>query len=281
MSDYGGPYNGFYPVGTSTDLLGPVNGPFDDNSYATGWDPANADALASEVPGWRALAYTVEISNSKGPPTSTLGGDAELLVPGGDEDGYVPKSLRVGLAAIDLIEPWVEWVNRDQVAAAVASGLAVGETVTVEWRVRGCFQVDETRVRWGTAADPTDVFDGQSAAQSQTTGEPCWLTPTLFTADVSFDQADEVSLVPVAQVDATLLGQQSPNPSLSPRSWLVRSRTEDGQLVSNTVDPQETSAIVARTVWGAEPLSIQVVDGTIFADGFESGNTSAWSSQLP
>ncbi|MEO1366392.1 MAG: M14 family zinc carboxypeptidase, partial [Acidobacteriota bacterium] len=277
MSDFGGNFNGAYPVGTSNDLLGPVHAPLDDTAYASGWDPANAATEASETPGWRALSYTVEISNQKRPPVGTLGGDADLLTPGGAEDGYVPKNVRIGLAAVDSIEPWVEWINRDAIPTAVS----VGETITLEWSVRGCFQIDETRVRFGADLDPLSQFDGQTPAQQQTTGDPCWLTPTVFTADVTFQSAGEVSVTPVAQVDTTLLTQSSPVPNVGPAGWLARSRTEDGLLVTNTVDPNETSTVVGQTFWGAEPLRITVSDGVIFEDGFESGDTGAWSASSP
>ncbi|MEM7587851.1 MAG: M14 family zinc carboxypeptidase, partial [Acidobacteriota bacterium] len=62
MQSYGGPYNGLSPVGTSSDLLGSVHGPLDDSAYASSWDMANADPTWP-TDGWRALAYTIEISN--------------------------------------------------------------------------------------------------------------------------------------------------------------------------------------------------------------------------
>jgi hypothetical protein len=38
---------------------------------------------------------------------------------------------------------------------------------------------------------------------------------------------------------------------------------------------------VGRLYWGAEALQIDVVSGGIFADGYESGDTSAWSISAP
>ncbi|MEM7587064.1 MAG: hypothetical protein AAF560_26990, partial [Acidobacteriota bacterium] len=256
----------------SSDLLGSVHGPLDDSAYASSWDMANADPTWP-TDGWRALAYTIEISNTKMPPASTLGGDADLLTPGGAEDGYVPKNLRVGLAAIDIVEPYVVWTNR----AAVPTVVGVDEPITLEWQVRGCFTVDETRVRSGVDPDPLQNFSEQTAAQQETTGTPCFETPTTFTADVSFPAEGTYYLTPAARVDSSLLDQSTPSPNTSPQSWLVRSRTEDGMLAMNAVDPGEINTVNAQTFWGAEPLQITVGDGAvIFADGFESGDTSAW-----
>ncbi len=273
MQSFGGPYNGLSPVGTSTDLLGAVHGPLDDSAYASSWDVANADATWP-TDGWRAAAYTIEISNQKMPPVATLGGDADLLTPGGSEDGYVPKNLRVGLAAIDIAEPYLMWTNRDSIPTTITAS----ETVTVEWQVRGCFEVDETRVRFGNDVDPLNTFSGQTAAQQQIAGTPCFGSPTTFSASVTFPSEGTYYLTPAARVDSSLLTQNNPvPPGTSPQSWLVRSRTEDGVLAMNAVEPTEINTITGQQFWGTEALEITVGEpGLIFADGFESGDTSAW-----
>jgi hypothetical protein len=270
MSAFGGPYNGFYPVGTASDLLGAVNGPLDDTAYAATWDAANADA-AWPTDGWGGLSYTIEISNAKKPPVATLGGDAELLVPDGAEDGYVPKNVRIALAAIDVIEPFVVWTNR----GAIPTEVTVGEPLTVTWQVRGCFEVDDTRVRSGTGIDPVTDFTAETASQTDT-AEPCFGNLKTFTADVSFAEPGTYYLTPVAKVDSSLLDQVDPTPPLTPRSWLVRSRTEEAFYFENTFELSEINTITGALYRGAEPLQIEVTD-TVFADGFESGNTSAWS----
>ncbi len=274
MQSYGGPFNGLSPVGTSTDLLGVVYGPLDDSAYAASWDVANAD-MAWPTEGWRAVAYTIEISNQKKPPVSTLGGDADLLTPGGAEDGYVPKNLRVALAAIDVAEPWIAWTNRSSVPTLVEAG----KPVTVEWQVRGCFEVDDTHVRFGTDPDPLSIFTHQTASQQQTAGAPCFDTPTTFSAEVTFPSAGTWYLTPAAQVDSSLLDQDTPNPpGTSPQTWLVRARTEDGLFFENSFDPGEVNTVRGQLFWGADPFQVEVTgDALIFADGFESGDTSAWS----
>lgn len=275
MSAFAGGFNGFYPVGTSNELYGAVHGPLDDTAYATSWDPPNADPLWP-TQGWRALSYTVEISNQKKPTAASLGGDAMLLTPGGAEDGWVPKNVRVGLAAIDAAEPYVVWTNRGEIPGSIAAG----DKVTVFWQVRGCFQVDETRVRFGTSSDPATDFSGETPLQQQTTGEPCFEPPTPFAADVVFDAPGTYYLTPVARVDSVLLSQSDPVPPGAPQSWMVRSRTEEGFHFENATDPGEVNAVRGRMYWGAEPLEIRVDDGLIFADGFESGDVGAWTGPV-
>ncbi len=273
MSSYGGPFRGVYPVGRSNSLLGSVFAPLDDTAYAASWDAGNADPLWPTA-GWRSLAYTVEISNQKTPPQSTLGGDATILTPGGAEDGYVAKNVRIALATIDLIEPYVVWTNR----AALPAQVGVGETVTVEWEVRGCFEVDDTHVRFGGDPDPRINFTGQSTTQQQSSGDPCFDGPTQFSAQVTLPSAGTWYLTPVAQVDSTLLTQVSPVPGATPpQSWVARARTQEGVLGINMTDPNEVNTVRGQLYWGAEPLAIQVGASEIFSDGFESGDLSVWS----
>ena len=261
MSEYGGPFRGFYPVGTSNDLLGAVIGPLDDSSYAPGWDPANAD---SQFPNdaARAISYTVEISNQKRPPESQLGGDADLLTPGGAEDGYIPKNVRIALAAIDLTDPFVEWTNREQVPTSVPAG----EGFDVRWQVRGCFDINDTRVRWGDTPDPRIDFDEQSTPQSDLGGEACFEPPREFTETIAIEQPGTYFLTPVARVDETLLQQGNPDPSLPPQSFFVRARTEEGLVYRNEVDPQEVNTVVGQIYRGAQPLQITVTDAV--GDGY-------------
>ena len=276
MRTYGGPFNGLTPVGTAGDLLGAVHGPLDDTAYAASWDVANSD-MAWPTDGWRAVSYTIEISNQKRPPESTLGGDADLLTPGGTEDGYVPKNVRVVLAAIDIAEPWIRWTNRDTIPTTVMAD----EPVTVEWQVRGCFEVDDTHVRFGNDPDPLTTFSDQTASQQQTSGTPCFETPTTFSAEVSFPNAGTWYLTPAARVDSSLLDQGTPNPpGITPQTWLVRARNEEGLLFENSVDPGEVNTVVGQLFWGAEALEIEVGGASlIFEDGFETGDTSAWSGE--
>ena len=105
------------------------------------------------------------------------------------------RYLRVGLAAIDIAEPYIRWTNRASIPAEVAAG----EPFTVQWQVRGCFEVDDTHVRYGTDPDPLTTFSGQTASQQQT-GTPCFETPTLFTAEVSIPTAGTTYLTPLQKM---------------------------------------------------------------------------------
>ncbi len=256
MRTYGGSFRGLYPVGTSNDLLGAVNAPLDDTAYATSWDPGNADS-SFPTDGWRAVAYTVEISNAKQPSQNLLGGDADILTTDGAEDGYVPKNVRIALATIDIAEPWVEWTNR----ASIPSQVAAGDPVQVQWMVRGCFEVNDTRVRWGTDADPRLNFTSQSASQSDTSSQVCFDTPTQFSATVTFPSEGNFFLTPVARVDDSTQQQGNPTPNIPPQTWLARVRAEEGLLFTNSTDPSEVNTVRGQVYWGAEPLAIEVTGG--------------------
>jgi hypothetical protein len=279
MRTFAGSFSGLYPVGTASNLLGPVNGPLDDTSYATSWDATNADAMWPTL-GWRALGYTIEISNSKRPPVSSLGGDTDILIPGASEDGYVPKNVRLGLAAIDIVEPYILWTNRD----AIPGQIMQGDSITVEWQVRGCFDVDDTRVRYGTDPDPLTTFDGESPGQSGGSGDPCFGTAETFSAEITLAESGTYFLTPAAQVDSALLQQSLTNPAgVAPQSWVVRSRNEAGLIFENSTDPGEVNTVAGRLYWGAQALTVEVLSdpSRFFSDGFESGDSSAWDSASP
>lgn len=260
MSDFAGPWNGVYPVGTSGELLGAVVGALDDAAYAASWEPQRSDPRFP-TRGSRALAYTMEISNQKRPPAAMLGGDAQILTPGAHEDGYVPKNVRAALAAIDASEPFVEWINRADVPPVVCAGAPI----EVHWRVRGCISIDETRVRWGRGADPRLRFEGQSVAQSDPRAGACLEPAREFREHVRLLEPGVHALVPVARVDGDLLLQSEPSPAVPPQSFLVRSRNAEGLLFVNDTDGNEINTVVGREYWSAAPLPVVVVDGPLLA----------------
>ncbi|HEC76084.1 MAG TPA: DUF2817 domain-containing protein, partial [Thermoplasmatales archaeon] len=137
MSQYAGPYSGYYQWGRSNDILYPCYGAYEDYAYAMSWDLPNAD------PNWptngcRSLTHCVEISSSKYPPESTLGGRADVYTPGGDEDGYIPKNIRLALLLIDIAQPYIKITN------ILPDEIYTGENITFEWKVMGALNTTET-----------------------------------------------------------------------------------------------------------------------------------------
>ena len=82
----------------------------------------------------------------------------------------------------------------------------------------------------------------------------------MFSDTISFPGMGGYFLAPVARVDAVLLQQGNPNPAVSPQSWLVRARTEEGLLAENDTDPAEPNTVTGQIYWSAPPLPIEVLD---------------------
>ena len=99
-------------------------------------------------------------------------------------------------------------------------------------------------------------------SQQDNSSTACFDTPTQFQATVSFSEAGTYFVSPVARTDGGLLSQGNPTPALSPQSWIVRSRTENGVLATNMTDPMEINSISGQLYWGAAPLAIEVVSAT-------------------
>lgn len=252
IAQFAGPYSQTWPVGTANALLGPVYGPFDDTSYALGWEVDRAPAyLRSTI--HRAIAYTIEISDQKRPEQDTLGTDLDLLTPGGEGDGYVPKTVRALLAAIDSVEPYLLW----QEAPAPAT-VVVGSTRTYQWEVRGCLQVEDTHLRLGPRPDLTETFIAESPPQQALEEMPCLEPPRAFQASLTFDTPGSFYVAPVARVDQALLEPSADGPS--PESWFVRSRLEEGAIFGMSLESGEVNTVVGRRLWQGEARQITVLE---------------------
>ena len=61
--------------------------------------------------------FLVETATRKKPPPGELGTDEAVMTVGGQGDGHVPRNIRLMLAGIDLLEPYI------QVASATAGSV--------------------------------------------------------------------------------------------------------------------------------------------------------------
>lgn len=145
--------NRLYPAATMNDLVYPVHGGMEDWGYGASWDKdkvkpctprANGGYSASKTKygsaDARAFTVLVETSDYKAPSDSTLGGDKGVYNPGLRDrggDGHVPRNMRLALAAIDLVEPYV---------VAWTSGGKGGDKgcIPMYWQVWGAVSVDES-----------------------------------------------------------------------------------------------------------------------------------------
>lgn len=119
----------------------------------------------------RVFNMLVETSTNKIPPSSELGTSKDVLDQNTSGNGHVSRNIRLAIAAIDLVEPYLSIVG---VNAATISGdfppsklpscntlpsIVVegnAKAVTVYWTVGGAIEIDETRV-WIANAKNVDV----------------------------------------------------------------------------------------------------------------------------
>lgn len=129
-----------YSSAPINDIVYPVNGGMEDWAYAASWDrtsvgsgcqprtlggyPLSRTQNYSDASA-RAAVLLIETSDDKAPGVETLGGPAGLLSPGANDDGHVPRNVRLLLSSIDLARPHVEVLN-------VHETLAAGEHVQFE-----------------------------------------------------------------------------------------------------------------------------------------------------
>jgi len=223
MSAYGGPYSGYYPWGRANDILYPCYGAYEDYAYAASWDLANAEPLWP-TNGCRSLTHCIEISSSKFPSESTLGGRNGVYNPGGTEDGYVPKNIRIALMLTDIAEPYIEITDSPPQEAEP------GATVNISWKVMGALTTAETAVQYGLDADPINNYTYVTSLQSGGTG---W-------QDVEYHESITLPAQPGtyyftirAKVDQDTLNQNNPEPQVAPQSLYVNMRTNDSWSISN------------------------------------------------
>lgn len=245
LSLRGGSFSGFLPTMTCHDLA-PVFGPVDDYSYAAGWDTALSDP-SWPTKGSRSLSYTVEISSSKTPSESTLGGSFGLFDPGGAEDGYVPKGVRIAMVLIDMAQPYVRWVKPPP---AMAFG---GEEITIAWEVGGALFVDQTDLRYGIDPDPAANPDFDSP---DLFGGTIW-DGTVFTQTITLPNATgEYHFTARARVDQSTAGMSGN--TVLPQSIFVQMRTDANYSISNDTDPSEINTVTGSLDWFSETGTVTV-----------------------
>ena len=242
MSEYGGPFHGYYIYGRANDILYWCRGAYEDYAYAMSWDTPNADP-SWPTEGCRSLTYCVEISNMKKPPEDMLGGRAGVYSPGGPEDGYIPKNIRMALLLTDIAEPYIKIIDAPHLAAP-------GQHISVKWEVWGALSTTETNIQWGTDPDPIHHYEWSTPIQS---GGTAWQDVN-YTQEIVMPTTPGVYYFVVrAKVDQDALQQNNPDPHIKPQSFWVNMRTNDSWSVSNN-----GNTLQGHTNWYSEIFTIAV-----------------------
>eukprot|EP01029_Cantina_marsupialis_P015933 TRINITY_DN352789_c0_g1_i1.p1 TRINITY_DN352789_c0_g1~~TRINITY_DN352789_c0_g1_i1.p1 ORF type:complete len:663 (+),score=120.74 TRINITY_DN352789_c0_g1_i1:86-2074(+) len=172
MADYAGKFQGKkYPTGRLTDLVYACKGAMEDWAYASSWIPKSVAKCTPTKNGhydqgnpnsavFRTFNFLVETSDDKAPNKRYLGSTEELLKPSGKGDGHIPRNIRLGLIAIDMVQPYISWVEepsleiRPDVGTSgkimrclrTIGGVNLSGHVTshISWEIGGALTVDNT-----------------------------------------------------------------------------------------------------------------------------------------
>jgi hypothetical protein len=276
-------------------IVYPVDGGMEDWAYAGQWDRANnrnclgreKNAQSSEN-GYGAAVFLVETSDLKRPTPVSLGSTRHVLNSSSSSNGHIPRNVRLALAAIDILQPYVcirsvrESPGRNR--------------LTISWSVGGVSSVDGTWLALHVAneehatnlphnfqrpgsrrqvfplragdfvANLTGIVERTRIARGSRGVE------TVFTASVSYSSIVEAAtdnrgamqdgnvrwlLVAWAAVDGhwAAAGQGFPT-NLMPQTLLVSARTGSTQKSSSSEFPN-TDRELGR-LWSSHPVQVSL-----------------------
>lgn len=238
----------------------------------------------------------VETSNDKSPASTTLGSPRQILKPGGRGSGHVSRNVRVGLLALDLVQPYVtirsvngEELSRDLIPTEPRLGrtcmtstrnvnVADRSTPSISWTVGGAISVDETQAwvaRWKDL--PEDKFDciaQPSAADVEkymvkvdvttATSGGGRFSPsgeTLFRAKLDIDAfglGDDLMVLVGAKVDSAW----ATVPSIAAPATILTPQTHIVQARTNSswLFTDNGKVVQGSEFWYSSPLTLTVVE---------------------
>lgn len=269
MSRYAGrsPSEGLYAHGACNDprIIYPVHGGMEDWAYGASWHASKTVCTPKSHGGYPAERTTynnithrmpnflIETATRKRPPASDLGTDDDVMNVGGTGDGHVPRNIRLMLAGIDLLEPYVRVTAasanqadllRGSDAAALTS-LAAGTSISVSWGVGGCWTIESTNILLQAVTMAGKVLSevrspvqkgscywhqlGVNGKGPVDANAPAYTIPFTATAAVPTAQGAEYVLIAVeAKTDQKWQdagGAEGDSPK-KPQTHLVRSRSD-------------------------------------------------------
>lgn len=269
MSEYAGPagkYEEKYPVGNMGELIYPVVGGMEDWAYGASWSPAAVKCKPKTLGGYaasktdypfesnRCVTYLVETSINKNPKEETLGSleGIKKMSGGGDEDGHVPRNVRLILGAVDSVEPYVSILGARKKSE---------DTAIVSWRVGGSFYVDGTHLQHGTLKK----HERKRGFGKTYEGKVALPTPSFEKFVGSrFRQSVQVGKDPVfvraaAIVDSDFTGRSNRSRyKKRPVSHLANSRWDSGWSYSS-----KESRIIGKSMWYSDAYRLTMVDGKL------------------
>ena len=259
-----------YPVQTMNDLVYPVHGGMEDWGYAASWDrslvhpctPQTYGGYASDRTSYadgmaQAFTVLVETSDNKAPPASTYGGEEGVYNPGSPADGHVPRNMRLALAGIDLVQPYIKaWFSAS--GGFEQSVLPSPVCIPLGWEVWGAIRVEEAVPVWRRGANDTWRECTKSQVQA---GDGVWgasssaLSPHVFSgcAILPQGQAGRLQLAIRARVDTSWARAPTSEymPHKPPQSTLAKTRGASSFHIENHGHQADGHAF-----WFSTPLEL-------------------------
>lgn len=146
-----------YAVDRMNSIVYPVHGGMEDWAYAGSWSTQLQVKGGCRTPNYsssrtssysnsslRAFALLVETSDRKSGPESEMGSEEAVFSPDRVKDGHVSRNVRLALAAVDIVQPYLEWRQSP-------------DSTKMAWTVGGASRVDETVLRVKCGEETRDV----------------------------------------------------------------------------------------------------------------------------
>lgn len=249
----------WYPLERTTDLVYWVKGGMEEWAYAAGFE--DAPTISSCVPetfgGYdkkktrykknsiNSLLYLVETDDAKEPLEAHLGNSREVWG-NSDSDGHVARNVRMSLKLIELAKP--EIIIGD--IGGLVQGHVLSRGTSLQVRGFGCLSVDlrlvllppsgetcspdhlngepSTRsARIASAIKIAEINQLQCKGVDATIWQPVENPMTNLEVKVPDSAAGQHCLFLVAEFDQDWSKQVDPDPNVSSRSHMVRSRVEE------------------------------------------------------
>ncbi|EAS06879.2 zinc carboxypeptidase (macronuclear) [Tetrahymena thermophila SB210] len=255
MSEVGGQYPGIpkYRYDILNDVVYPVNGSFEDWSYAASWERYIDPSFSSFFPKCerisdeelqinnntaRSLTYLIETTDKKQPPESTYG-TWQQIQSNDKGQGHVTRNIRLTLDFINNLSPSYE----------VATHNSGNYTFYVKWAVEGCHQVSNTKFLIRENDQQSNIVknsyyslqqlldDGFKIYSEYTDYQGKLKDITSFKSQVvQFDDPKDrlIDIAIFSECDSFLTEKvSSAEPIIEPQSHFVRSRSNASYLAEN------------------------------------------------
>lgn len=207
---------------------------------------------------------------------------------GGSLSNGIGVSFFVGTTGANVIRRGLVAFDPSAVISAGATIISAELTLTLTMTSSGpqAVELHLVPVAWGEGTSNSDMLGGGMGAMA-TTDDATWVHaffPDTFWLNTGGDFFAQVSAVQTVNEDGAYTWGSTPQMVADVQGWLDDPTENHGWLLrGNESEPQTTKRFNSRenTDASSRPRLVVTFQEAIFADGFESGDTTAWSSMVP